>query len=118
MDTDHLLLPGGMTLEEFRRDVRHGKAGGWLSPDAEDALRSTGGPPAQPEGASKTFLPGLRLRCSYPRTISRARLLTTHKPITFVNAKTAPSARFRAAGGQLDPDGIAQTDQSAHWGFG
>lgn len=51
IDTDQLPMPGSMTLEEFLRDVRHGKGGRWLSPDDEDALRSTGEQPAEPERA-------------------------------------------------------------------
>ena len=38
VDTDQLPLPGGMTLAEFLEDVRHGRAGKWLSPEEKDAL--------------------------------------------------------------------------------
>jgi hypothetical protein len=39
IDTYQLPLPGGITLAEFFQDLRHGKAGKWLSPDEKDALR-------------------------------------------------------------------------------
>jgi hypothetical protein len=38
IDTDQLPLPGGMTLENFFEQVRHGEAGRWLSPADNDAL--------------------------------------------------------------------------------
>jgi hypothetical protein len=52
IDTDRLPLPGGMRLAEFFQDVRHGKAGKWLSIDDEDALwlRSPGRLAAEPTG--------------------------------------------------------------------
>jgi hypothetical protein len=66
IDTDQLPMPGGMTLEEFLRDVRRGKAGGWLSPDDDDAQRSTGEPTAEPEEALEDSLPGSALAVLVP----------------------------------------------------
>lgn len=66
IDTDQLPMPGCMTLEEFLQDVWHGKAGGWLSPDDEDVLRSTGELAAAPEGALEDSPAGSALAVFVP----------------------------------------------------
>jgi hypothetical protein len=66
IDTDQLPLPGGMTLAEFFRDVRHGKAGRWLSPDDEDALRSPYRLTAAPGGTPRNTHTGSALAVFVP----------------------------------------------------
>ena len=69
IDTDQLPLPGSMKLAKFLQDVRHGKAGKWLSPDEkEDALplHSPGRLAAEPEGTRQNPHSGSALAVLVP----------------------------------------------------
>jgi uncharacterized protein YdeI (YjbR/CyaY-like superfamily) len=55
-----------MTLAEFFQEIRHGKAGRWLSPDDEDALRSPDQLTAALEGTHRNTNAGSALAVFVP----------------------------------------------------
>ena len=69
VDTDELPLPGGMKLEEFLQEVRHGRAGKWVAPEEKTdvrPLRSPGRLAAEPEGIRQSPHTGSALAVLVP----------------------------------------------------